>query len=457
MPSAKRFVLKDSHPAVLAAGKDPKGRSYNSDYATQPGGIKLEEVTLGVELACLSITDDKPDTLKKVVRTMPWHHEALAMILESEEEPYKPLSEILKTHFNLDVDHFIDVSGLSKAGHWLDTQGYIAHNDEMIVLAYRCTTSGFDWLTNLSTTSSAWEIEEDVAQGHSGYISCIAGCCGSPSDVNPRVHTGFYNNMLVTVPLIREYIEPLLQPDQPPRKLFVVGHSLGAGVATLAHAYLLFEHDWAALPHKLILVTAGAPRSCCTSMQEKIDERMRTLRPLDKAVICRVVRDKDGVSTVPPASFGFRHVEKLVYITKDGAVLINPSLDRSHVVGKWKMDEIMEKDPSVADYIEIQSNEDRAVEQTKYEKRVKMIPRSLRDHMPDFYLQPLLKRLEKERGLTKNAGNENSTLQQSEEKPGKDTASPVKDSKASEESETGKKPRRRMFRLFGGQKKTVDT
>jgi predicted lipase len=128
---------------------------------------------------------------------------------------------------NLTVDTIIDISGVTPGGHPLDTQGYIAHNDEVIVLAYRCTTSLKDWLTNLNTTSSDWEIEEDLAQGYSGFLSGLEGLCCTGGEYKPRVHTGFYNNFLASAPSIQKYIDPLLKPDQPPRKLYVVGHSLG--------------------------------------------------------------------------------------------------------------------------------------------------------------------------------------------------------------------------------------
>jgi hypothetical protein len=74
-------------------------------------------------------------------------------------------------------------------GHFLDTQGFIAHNDKIIVLSYRCTTSAFDWLTNLNTTSSAWEIEEDLANGDSGFCSGFEDLCCTGDNYKPRVHT----------------------------------------------------------------------------------------------------------------------------------------------------------------------------------------------------------------------------------------------------------------------------
>ena len=246
-----------------------------------------------------------------------------------------------------------------------------------------------------------------MPQGHSGYLSCIEGCCGGES-AKPRVHTGFYNNFLVTGSYIQKYIDPLLAPDQPPRKLYVVGHSLGAGVATMAACYFLLNHDWANLPHRLVHVTAGSPRACLGSMKRQIQTEMQKLRPLDKAVICRVVRDRDVVAKLPPSVFGFQHLDKLVYIMDDEELLINPKLKGAHTVEESEMKSILnEQSSSLIDGESDSDSEDEkdhkvydtenAKSKSKYENRIAMIPKPLRDHMPEFYLKPLIRMFEKEK------------------------------------------------------------
>ena len=164
MDQATAFLLKDSPPELIAAAAEngkgiPKGRTYTKEFSEQPGAIHIDDLVLGMKYASLSITDDKPKTLKNVGKSNPWHIEALTVITGSEEAAHQPLTQILKEHMDLTCDHIIDISGFSSAGHALDTQGYIAHNDKVIVLSYRCTTSANDWLTNLTTTSSEWEPE----------------------------------------------------------------------------------------------------------------------------------------------------------------------------------------------------------------------------------------------------------------------------------------------------------
>ena len=443
MPSATRFILKDS-PELLRGLVDEnrlQGRSYSPEYAQQPGGIKAAEVALGLQFSCLAITDDKPDTLKNVAKANPWQQVAMELLTGSPAAAHQPLSHILKDKYALETDHFINVRGLSSAGHLLDTQGYIAHNDSLIVLAFRCTTSGIDWLTNLSTTTSAWEIDEDLAQGHSGFCSACCGLslCVSSGAAKPRVHTGFYNNLLATIPILQKYIDPLLARGQPPRTLYVVGHSLGAGIATLAACYFLLEqerYDWQHLSHKLRVVTAGGPRAATAQMQEVIESRVKELNSANgslgrnKVIFARVVRDKDMVPTVPPEIMGYRHIpEQMVFLTKEDSqgksrILINPN--PKNVVSKRKMKKLVEEhpkllgsglDPDDASWTNeptregTDKNDDddedssdgkpdptdpalAAVDQeikgsSSTDSKFLMIPRHLRDHMPQFYLHPL--------------------------------------------------------------------
>ncbi|CAB9521251.1 Lipase, putative [Seminavis robusta] len=403
MAPKSKFLLKDSPPEVIQASDGaPKGRSYNASYAKQPGGVRVDDLVVGMKLASLAITDNKPKTLKNTAKSNPWQEEAMTMIAGSREAAHKPLSELLKTLFNLDVDCVIDVSGI-KQGRALDTQGFIAHNDEMIVLSYRCTTSALDWITNLSTTSSEWEPDVDIELGHAGWCSCILGygCLGGSDQVKkPRVHTGFYNNFIHSTPMILEHIKPLLTETEKPRKLYVCGHSLGAGIATLAAIYFLLEFEWELLPQKLIMVTAGSPRACTNSMGKIVKERLAELRPMDKAFFCRIVLNEDVVSKVPPSGIGYTHVGRLVYITKDGEILINPSNDhildaddveiQKLIVDSQKPEQRPEEENDDSSSTLKERNE-------KYEKMLKMIPGPFKDHMPDFYLQPLVRLFEKEK------------------------------------------------------------
>lgn len=333
---------------------------------------------------------------------------------------------------------------------YIATQGYVAHNDEVVVLSYRCTTSTFDWLTNFQTTSSAWEPEVDIPHGYSGVCSDFEGlaCCGwfgglaggmARNTGKARVHTGtcsaraktelvlsraqqanlhyenfagFYNNFLATVPDIQQYVEPLLGPDQPPRTLYVVGHSLGAGVATLASCYFLLEHDWSKLPQSFRSVTAGSPRACGSLMAEDVEKRIAELAldPSSDVKVYRLVNGTDVVASVPPRQFGFKHVAGAVKINGDDGTIEMPAMkDRSAAgAGDGGSEENeSSKDVSEGELNEIVHDSEKVrgeaapaaegrASQTDYEKLVSKVPKPLRDHMPDFYLRPIMRA----RGIT---------------------------------------------------------
>lgn len=63
----------------------------------------------------------------------------------------------------------------------------------------------------------------------------------------------------------------------------------------MATCYFLQHYDWAKLPHRFINVSAGTPRSCKPSMAEIMEKKLDELRPLDKAIVCRVVMNEDVV------------------------------------------------------------------------------------------------------------------------------------------------------------------
>jgi predicted lipase len=269
----------------------------------------------------------------------------------------------------------------------------VAHNDEIVVVSFRCTTSAMDWMTNFAATSSEWELDEDLEQGHSGFCSCLDGRFFGGG--KPRVHTGFYNNILQTIPLLEEFVDPLLAANQPPRKLYVVGHSLGAGMSTLATLYFLHKHAWKDLPHKLINVSAGTPKSLKPEMAEKVEGMLAELRPLDKAVVCRVVMNEDMVTKVP---FGYVHVGKLVFLTEDGHVLVGPQCDDAHVIDEGEMKALARGNPALQVLADAASEEeeDGGEALTAYEAKMRKIPRPFRDHCPDYYLAPLVKLIDRE-------------------------------------------------------------
>ena len=291
--------------------------------------------------------------------------------------------------------------------HFGSHLGYIAHNDELIVVSFRCTTSLFDWLTNLNSTTSAWEVE-DYELGYSGICSGFSGLCFQGPNAKPRVHTGMYNNFLAILPEVKKHVDKYLKKDEKPRELYIVGHSLGAGIANLMATYFLLEgYDWNVLPQKLISVTAGSPRSNGKSMKKVTDEKR--LEFGKNVRFHRLVKGKDAVSKVPPRILGFEHIVDPIVITDDGKILmlkkedgLKTDLSEAYKVTRQKdaqfsVDKLVkdgedtkkttEKEGTLQRETSTEKNDEE--EYAKYQRLVTKIPKGLRDHMPDFYLKPI--------------------------------------------------------------------
>uniref|UniRef100_A0A7S1VEN7 Uncharacterized protein n=1 Tax=Grammatophora oceanica TaxID=210454 RepID=A0A7S1VEN7_9STRA len=150
----------------------------------------------------------------------------------------------------------------------------------------------------------------------------------------------------------------------------------------------------------------------------------------NKAIFYRCVRDKDAVAQVPPYQMGFAHpLHTLVFVSKENkaghnTIMINPKHDM--IVSKKQMKKVLEEnedlivdDEDVDDDTDDEEEDDSKKEEmpkdlevkeedldmweedtfdpeSKYAKTIKMVPRSFRDHMPEFYLQPMYRLVEAE-------------------------------------------------------------
>lgn len=274
----------------------------------------------------------------------------------------------------------------------LDNQLYCQfYSVSIIYVVYSCICHIRFYLIYIFN-SIRWELAVDLDQGHSGWCSCLEGRFLTNTDKR-RVHTGFYNNLLQTIPILDEYVKPLLDPSQPPRQLYVVGHSLGAGMSTLATCYFLENYQWKNLPHKLINISIGTPKSMKKDMAEKIEGELSELVPLGKASMIRVVMNEDIVARVPP---NYYHVGRLIFLTEDGDVLVNPKdptvievNDMKELIMNRSTGSKMSCSATGNDVEKDESEGDRSL--TKYEKKMEKIPKCIREHCPDCYLKPLIR------------------------------------------------------------------
>jgi len=218
----------------------------------------------------------------------------------------------------------------------VDAQGYIAHNDNSIVISYQCCSSFLDWMTKYEATSvSEWNLNRDFDRKkrvRSRHYNCWCGrhregmCCDSSgttttmdeTDSKLRVHTGSYKNFLATLPAIQSTVEPILKESSEEKTLYIVGHSFGGAVATLAAMYFLLETNFNDTPHRLVCVTTGSSRVCESGTAELVNQVL--IDHSDKVSFCRVKCHKDIVTSVPTKCMDFHHVGQLVYITKTNAI-----------------------------------------------------------------------------------------------------------------------------------------
>jgi hypothetical protein len=184
-------------------------------------------------------------------------------------------------------------AGLTAAGFTIKfisvdtTQCLVAHNDKFVVIAIRGTEiNNFwgaiaDWAVNLK-----FELEWDESGG--------------------RVHEGFRELINQTWPAIEAHVREI-QADGVPRTLWITGHSLGAGLATLAaeRASRVAEFEVAGV------YTWGSPRVGDEIFKQKYAER----RLADRTF--RFVNNTDIVPKIPPGD-AYTHVGLLKYFDAGG-------------------------------------------------------------------------------------------------------------------------------------------
>jgi len=100
------------------------------------------------------------------------------------------------------------------------------------------------------------------------------------------------------------------------------------------------------------------------------------------------------VVRVPPKILGFEHVGPPIVIYEGGNILLISKEDDivdnlSEIFGPSQEKDLIRNIAEVADASD--NTEDVSDEDAKYNRVVAKIPKAFRDHMPDFYLIPILK------------------------------------------------------------------
>ncbi len=170
----------------------------------------------------------------------------------------------------------------------IDTQAFVAGNDQLIILAFRGTEPDNikDWKTNFKFFKHSVNLANSTRKVH--------------------VHKGFWHALDLAWGEIMEHIRTFRNQEQP---IWLTGHSLGGALATLA-AFRLTQEG---LPFQG-LYTFGQPRVGVWNFSKVFNQSHRHK-------VVRFVNNNDFVTFVPPFLFGYAHIEQLYYLTADHRIV----------------------------------------------------------------------------------------------------------------------------------------
>lgn len=123
--------------------------------------------------------------------------------------------------------HFLDDTQRGAKG--TDTQAFITHNDEVVLIAVRGTSVGADFLRD----ADALQVPFEEGEG--------------------RVHRGFYTAAKVAAAFVTKYLDKF----HTGQKVLVCGHSLGGAIALILSQMLRKRPE----NYDVLLYTYGAPRA----------------------------------------------------------------------------------------------------------------------------------------------------------------------------------------------------
>lgn len=171
------------------------------------------------------------------------------------------------------------------------TQAFIVGDGEKIIIAFRGTEPNIlkDWRT---------DVRFRLVKGPVGHV-----------------HRGFRGSLDGIWPALRDKIDEFQDNRRTPQTLWLTGHSLGAGLATIAYARLRFEEDKPVYG----LYTFGQPRTGDGDFAAAINNE-------SMARMYRLVNNNDVVTRLPPRAFGYSHAGRMVYFTSGGKATTDMSV-----------------------------------------------------------------------------------------------------------------------------------
>lgn len=173
-----------------------------------------------------------------------------------------------------------------------ETQGFVATNDTVIILAFRGTEPPQlkDWMTDLE----AWLEPGPQGLVHRGF---------------QRALNAIWNELWTQIQSYQGQTQDGSVVTGQGKSLWITGHSLGAALATLTAAKLRLEMDRGVFG----LYTFGSPRVGDRAFADAFNAAFGKYA-------FRFVNSTDGVTRIPLRRMRYSHVGTLVYIDNQGSL-----------------------------------------------------------------------------------------------------------------------------------------
>ena len=186
----------------------------------------------------------------------------MAYLAHCAQAIYKPDTECTEAIATIDSELVKNIRFFNSTQ--TGTEGFIAGDDEKIIIAFRGTSAKKDWLTDAATIQKSWSSITNIGKVHSGFFASL-------------------NSVWSTV---MEHLKQLQTDKQP---VWITGHSLGGALAALAYATLRLQEPQYELAGAY---TFGQPRIGDGVLCEAFDAD-------SKHRFFRVVNNNDIVPRVP--------------------------------------------------------------------------------------------------------------------------------------------------------------
>ena len=183
--------------------------------------------------------------------------------------------------------HFLDDRKQVKSS---DTQAFITHHDELILISVRGTN---ELLADGLRDADAQQVPFEEGEG--------------------KVHNGFYGAAKVAYTFVVSYLEKFYSGQ----KLLITGHSLGGAVALLLAEMLRRDPQYAP---DIVLYTYGAPRAGDATFIE-------SAQPLNHH---RIVKHNDPVPSVPAT--WMNTPSKSMYLKHGAVIVLTPVIGLAYLV-----------------------------------------------------------------------------------------------------------------------------